>query len=250
MLCLVIALFFGFSKVEAQTPTHYYVQVNTNKGDGVIKLYNETRKHRDNFVKLVKEGFYDSLMFHRVIHNFMIQGGDPESRYAASRQELGNGGPDYKIPAEINPALIHKKGVIAAARDNNPAKESSASQFYFVQGHLFSQASLDSLEQFRLKTKLTTTQREVYSTIGGTPHLDGNYTVFGELIEGLELVDKIAEVKTDDNDRPLQDERFAFKLLDRREALNLERKLQGLPPKQGFFTKIFDSLKSRAYKLP
>jgi len=180
----------------------------------------------------------------------MIQGGDPESRYAASRQELGNGGPDYKIPAEFNPTLIHKKGVIAAARDNNPAKESSASQFYFVQGHIFSQASLDSLEQFRLKTKLTTTQREVYSTIGGTPHLDGNYTVFGELIEGLELVDKIAEVKTDDNDRPLQDERFAFKLLDRREALNLERKLQGLPPKQGFFTKIFDSLKSRTYKLP
>lgn len=250
ILWLVLALFLGFSKVEAQTPTHYYIQVHTNKGDGILKLYNETRKHRDNFVKLVREGFYDSLMFHRVIHNFMIQGGDPDSRYAASRQQLGNGGPDYKIPAEINPDLIHKKGVIGAARDNNPTKESSASQFYFVQGHVFSQASLDSLEQFRLKSKLTDKQREVYSTIGGTPHLDGNYTVFGELIEGSDFIDKITVVKTDDHDRPFQDERFSLKVLDRREALDLERKLQGLPPKKGLLTKLFDSMKSRAYKLP
>src|SRR5690606_9349533 len=165
-------------------------------------------------------------------------------------QQLGSGGPDYKIPAEIMPTLIHKKGVIAAARDNNPAKESSASQFYFVQGHPFSAASLDSLEQFRLKSKLSDQQREVYSTIGGTPHLDGNYTVFGELIEGVEFVDKIAAVETDDRDRPMEDQRFFFKVLDRRAALDFERKLQGLAPKKGLITKIMDSLKPRTYKLP
>jgi len=249
--CLLFAFVLGLTFVYAQTPTNYYVEVKTNKGNGIIKLYNETRKHRDNFVTLVKEGYYDSLLFHRVIHNFMIQGGDPDSRYAGSRQQLGNGGPDYKIPAEIQTDIIHKKGALGAARDNNPAKESSASQFYLVQGRVFSEAALDSLEKFRLKgKKLSPLQRETYTTIGGTPHLDGEYTVFGELIEGIGLIDSIADVKTDDNDRPYNDERFAMKLLDRRQALDLERKLEGLPPKKGFFTKIMDSMKSKYYKLP
>lgn len=245
------ALFLGMSFAQAQKPTHYYVEIHTNKGDALLKLYNETRKHRDNFVKLVREGYYDSLMFHRVINNFMIQGGDPDSRYAASRQKLGEGGPDYRIPAEIQSGLIHKKGTIGAARDNNPAKESSASQFYLVQGRVFTQAALDSLEKFRLKgVKLSPLQRDTYSTVGGTPHLDGNYTVFGELLKGIEVVDKIAADKTDSNDRPLVDERFSMRVLNRPEARDLERELKGLPPKKGLFTKLFDSFKSRQYKLP
>lgn len=249
-LSLMFASMLAFVMLHAQTPKHYYVKISTPKGESTLKLYNETRKHRDNFVKLVKEGYYDSLMFHRVIHHFMIQGGDPDSRYAASRQELGNGGPSYRIPAEINPAIIHKKGAIGAARDNNPAKESSGSQFYLVQGRVFSQAALDSLEQFRLKgVKLSPLQRETYSTIGGTPHLDGNYTVFGELVKGLEMVDAIAAVKTDDNDRPYNDERFSMRVLTRAEARDLERELQGLGPKKGL-SKLFDSMKSREYKLP
>ncbi|WP_140937299.1 peptidylprolyl isomerase [Sphingobacterium lumbrici] len=233
---------------HAQQPTHYYVNISTSQGNAVLKLYNETPKHRDNFVKLAKEGFYDSLLFHRVIRNFMIQGGDPDSRYAADRVQLGNGGLDYKIPAEIQSDLIHKKGTIGAARDNNPAKQSSASQFYFVQGRKYSQAGLDSLEQFRMQgNKLSAMQRKAYSTVGGTPHLDGNYTVFGELLTGLEIVDKIAAVATDPFDRPLKNERMAMRILTRREAINLERENSGLPPQNGFFTKLFDSLKSKYY---
>lgn len=246
LICFLLLTVMGY----AQTPAHYYVRINTNKGDALLKLYNETPKHRDNFYKLVKEGFYDALLFHRVIQNFMIQGGDPDSRYAADRVMLGNGGPDYKIPAEIQEDIIHKKGAIAAARDNNPAKQSSGSQFYLVQGRKYTNAGLDSLETFRLKgKKLTDLQRETYMGVGGVPHLDGEYTVFGELLSGLEIVDQIAAVKTDNRDRPLVNERMAMKLLTRREALNLERAVNGLEPKSGFFTRVFDSLKSRYYKL-
>lgn len=237
--------------VYAQKPTHYYISIASGQGNAILKLYNETPKHRDNFVKLVKEGFYDSLLFHRVIHNFMIQGGDPDSRYAADRVQLGNGGLDYKIPAEIQSDLIHKKGTIGAARDNNPAKQSSASQFYFVQGRKYSESGLDSLEQFRMQgKKLSPIQREAYSTIGGTPHLDGNYTVFGELLTGVEMIDKIAIVETDSFDRPLRNERMAMHVLTRREAINLELEINGLQPKNGFFTKLFDSLKSKYYTVP
>lgn len=245
-ICLLLLTVIG----HAQIPEHYYVRINTNKGEALLKLYNETPKHRDNFYKLVKEGFYDSLLFHRVIQNFMIQGGDPDSRYAADRVMLGNGGPEYKIHAEIQEGIIHKKGTIAAARDNNPAKQSSGSQFYLVQGRKYTKAGLDSLETFRLKgKKLTDLQRRTYMEIGGVPHLDGDYTVFGELLSGLEIVDKIAAVKTDNRDRPLVNERMAMKLLTRREALNLEREANGLEPKSDFFTRIFDSLKSQYYKL-
>lgn len=244
---LLCALFLT-TGLFAKTPVFHYVLITTDKGQCLLKLYNETPKHRDNFVKLVKENYFDSLMFHRVIHNFMIQGGDPDSRYAAEKQALGNGGPDYTIPAEIQEGLIHKKGTIGAARDDNPAKQSSASQFYFVQGRVFTPAALDSLEEFRLKgKKLTATQREVYSTIGGTPHLDGNYTVFGELLNGLEVVDKIADVKTDERDRPVQNVRMSMHLLTKREALNLEREANGLKPQTGFLTNFFDLFSSKYY---
>jgi peptidyl-prolyl cis-trans isomerase B (cyclophilin B) len=246
LVCLLLCSIFSY----AQTPEHYYVRISTGKGEGILKLYNETPKHRNNFHQLVKERFYDSLLFHRVIHNFMIQGGDPDSRYAADRVMLGNGGLDYKIPAEIQDGIIHKKGVIGAARDNNSAKQSSATQFYLVQGRKFTDAGLDSLETFRLKgKKLSDLQRRTYKEIGGTPHLDGEYTVFGELISGLEMIDEIAAVKTDEHDRPLINERMAMKLLTRREALNLEREQNGLAPKSGFFTRLFDSLKPTDYKL-
>lgn len=191
------------------------VLLQTNYGDIVIRLSDSTPLHRDNFLKLVKTGFYDSVLFHRVIQNFMIQGGDPDSKHATAGQSLGNGGPDYTIPAEFRQTLFHKKGVIAAARqgDNiNPQKASSGSQFYIVQGKIFNDAGLDSVETYRMAgRKIPADQREVYKTIGGTPHLDQNYTVFGEVVKGLEVVDKIAAVQTSkaaDRDRPLEDVRI------------------------------------------
>src|SRR5690606_13943796 len=145
---------------------------------------------------------------------FMIQGGDPDSRYAAEKQRLGEGGPDYTIPAEFNDSLFHKKGVIAAARDDNSEKASSGSQFYFVQGRTFTDLGLDSLEQLRLGgRKIPPYQRAVYKTLGGTPHLDQNYTVFGEVVQGIELIDRTAAVPTDGNDRPLEDQRMEMTLM-------------------------------------
>ena len=187
------------------------VLLQTNMGDIAIRLSDSTPLHRDNFLKLVKEGFYDSVIFHRVIKNFMIQSGDPNSKNAPAGQPLGNGSPGYTIPAEFRTTLFHKKGMIAAARqgdDVNPMKESSGSQFYITQGKVFTDAGLDSVETFRLNgRKIPPGQREVYKTIGGTPHLDQNYTVFGEVVKGLDVVDKIATVPTSraqDRDRPLE----------------------------------------------
>lgn len=184
------------------------VLLETTAGDIIIRLSDLTPLHRDNFLKLVKVGYYDSVLFHRVIRNFMIQGGDPDSRRAPAGVLLGNGGPEYRIPAEFNPTLFHKKGVIAAARDNNPEKASSGSQFYIVQGKPFTDGALDSLETLRLHRKIDPAQREVYKTLGGTPHLDQNYTVFGEVVKGLDVVDSIALSPTDRNDRPVQDVRI------------------------------------------
>jgi cyclophilin family peptidyl-prolyl cis-trans isomerase len=189
------------------------VLLSTTMGDIVIRLSDSTPLHRDNFLKLVKTHYYDSVLFHRVIQNFMIQGGDPNSKTAAAHQPLGNGGPAYKIPAEFRTTLFHQKGVLAAARDNNPEKASSGSQFYIVQGKIFTDAGLDSVETFRLGgRKIPATQREVYKTIGGVPHLDQNYTVYGMVVKGLDVVDKIAAVETSkndmDRDRPLQDVRI------------------------------------------
>ena len=184
------------------------VLLETSMGNIWIRLSDSTPLHRDNFIKLVKTNYYPGILFHRVIQNFMIQSGDPDSRGAAPGVPLGDGGPDYLIPAEFRPTLFHKKGVIAAARDNHPQKASSASQFYLTQGKVFTEAGLDSVETYRLKRKIPVEQRKVYTTLGGVPHLDQNYTVFGEIVKGLEVVDKIAAVPTSkgaDKDRPLQD---------------------------------------------
>lgn len=193
------------------------VQLTTDSGIIVLRLYNQTPLHRDNFIKLVKQHYFDSLLFHRVIKNFMIQGGDPNSKNALPKIQLGNGGPGYTIPAEFDSTLFHKKGALAAARtgDNeNPKKASSGSQFYIVQGKIFTDAGLDSVETFRLKgRKIPQWQREVYKTIGGAPHLDMNYTVFGEVESGLEVVDKIASVARDSNNRPLTDIRMKMKII-------------------------------------
>jgi len=197
------------------------VLLQTNYGDIILRLSDSTPLHRDNFLKLVKTRYYDSVLFHRVIKNFMIQGGDPNSKHAKPGEPLGNGGPDYTIPAEFRTSLFHKKGVIAAARNDNPEKASSGSQFYIVQGKIFTDAGLDSVETYRLNgRKIPARQREVYKTMGGTPHLDQTYTVFGEVIKGLDVVDKIAAVPTSkglDRDRPLEDVRIMkTKLIKRR----------------------------------
>jgi peptidyl-prolyl cis-trans isomerase B (cyclophilin B) len=188
------------------------VMMETTMGTMIIRLSDSTPLHRDNFLKLVKTGYYDSLLFHRVIKDFMIQGGDPVSKHAAPGQPLGNGGPSYRVPAEFRQSLFHKKGVIAAARDNNPEKASSGSQFYITQGKIFSDAGLDSVETYRLQgRKIPADQRLVYKAIGGVPHLDQNYTVFGKVVKGLEVIDKIAAVPTSrnsDRDRPLTDVRI------------------------------------------
>jgi peptidyl-prolyl cis-trans isomerase B (cyclophilin B) len=184
------------------------VLLETSKGNIQIRLSNETPLHRDNFLKLVKMHYYDGILFHRVIQQFMIQAGDPESKKATPGQPLGNGGPSYKVSAEFRANLFHKKGVIAAARDNNPEKSSSASQFYLTQGKVFTEEGLDSLENNRLKRKIPVEHRKVYTTLGGVPHLDQNYTVFGEVVKGLSIVDSIAAVPTSkgaDKDRPLED---------------------------------------------
>jgi cyclophilin family peptidyl-prolyl cis-trans isomerase len=200
------------------------VELYTTAGNIVLRLYDSTPLHRDNFLRLVKAHYYDSVLFHRVIKNFMIQSGDPNSKTALAGQPLGNGGPEYMVPAEFRPTLFHKKGVLAAARngdDVNPQKQSSASQFYIVQGRRFTDKELDSVEVVRLKGyKLPVDHREVYKTIGGTPQLDQNYTVFGEVVRGLDVVDSIAGTATSkgvDKDRPLQDIRIIkAKLVKRR----------------------------------
>lgn len=179
------------------------VKITTPMGIIIVKLYDSTPKHRDNFVKLVQQKFYDSLLFHRVISGFMIQGGDPMSKNAAPGSMLGMGGGDMtRIPAEFNRNLIHKKGALCAARDGNPERASSACQFYLVQGKPVSEPELFNMEQGS-GNSYTQAQRDLYKNAGGTPFLDMNYTVFGETIQGLDVIDKIAAVKTDANNRPL-----------------------------------------------
>jgi cyclophilin family peptidyl-prolyl cis-trans isomerase len=241
------------------------VVIKTEFGDIKVALYNETPKHRDNFLKLAKEGFYDGSLFHRVINNFMIQGGDPTTKNAQPGQKLGNGGPGYTIDPEINPRFLHKKGALAAARlgDNiNPEKKSSGSQFYIVQGQVIPVGQVPALEESenaqlpqkimnrlalakrdsiillqknndkpgfdklveRIKQeaiakakqnpyKLTEEQYHLYTTIGGVPSLDGEYTVFGEVIEGMDVVDKIATQETGANDRPVKDIKMEVKVV-------------------------------------
>lgn len=234
------------------------VKIQTSLGDIVVNLYDETPQHRDNFLKLSQEGYYDGTLFHRVIKNFMIQGGDPESKDAPAGKMLGTGGPGYTIPAEILPQFIHKRGALAAARQGdevNPEKASSGSQFYIVWGQVYNEGQMNQLaRQLAMQAEqqvfnqlvaenrrkildlrksrdqeglmelqndliaqtkaimaerkgesLTDAQKEAYTTVGGTPHLDGQYTVFGEVIEGLDIVGKIQECKTARADRPVED---------------------------------------------
>jgi cyclophilin family peptidyl-prolyl cis-trans isomerase len=190
-------------------PVIHVLEIGTTMGVMKVMLYNETPEHRDNFLKLVHQHFYDSLLFHRVIKDFMIQGGDPDSKNAPAGKQLGNGDVGYRVKAEFNPNLYHKKGVLAAARDENPGKESSGCQFYIVQGKKFTDEQLDRLET-QMKRTFTAEQRDAYKTIGGTPHLDMGYTVYGEVIEGLDVLDKIAAVKTAPGDRPVDDVRILY----------------------------------------
>lgn len=197
-------LFYGCFNKEAVVKEEPIILIRTSVGDIKVKLYKDTPLHRDNFVKLLKAGFYNDLLFHRVISGFMIQAGDPNSKGAEPETVLGNGGPGYTIPAEIVSKYFHKKGALAAARmsdDVNPQKESSGSQFYIVQGKLFTDEGLDMYEQ-KFNYKFTPEQREAYKSVGGAPHLDGAYTVFGEVIEGFDVIDFIAMQRCDKNDRP------------------------------------------------
>jgi len=183
------------------------VKIETTAGDITVMLYDETPVHRDNFIKLAESGFYEGLLFHRVISTFMIQGGDPQSKDAPAGKTLGNGGPGYTLPAEIVPKYFNKKGALAAARTGdagNPQRRSSGSQFYIVQGKKYTDMQLDSMEK-QLFTEFTEDQRDTYAEVGGVPHLDAQYTVFGEVTEGLNIVDQIAGVETGKNDRPKED---------------------------------------------
>lgn len=185
--------------------------ITTPQGTMTGVLYNETPIHRDNFIKLIKEGFYDGLLFHRVIQGFMIQGGDPDSKGAAAGAPLGAGGPGYTLTAEILPQFIHKRGALAAARMGdgmNPKRESSGSQFYIVQGKPVTQEELDG------KGFYTEEQMAVYKKVGGTPFLDQQYTVFGEIIDGFDVIDKIAAVQKDRGDRPVNNVVMKIELIN------------------------------------
>ena len=211
LLLVAATMFFNSCTTQGNTK----IVMETTAGTMEFLLYNETPKHRDNFIKLVNEQYFDSLLFHRVIKDFMIQGGDPDSKYAEAGVRLGEGGPDYRIDAEFRmPELMHKRGALAAAREGdgvNPEKRSSASQFYIVWGKEYTPEQIDALSQRMQEVgmgEITDEQKNLYTTVGGTPFLDGQYTVFGEITKGLEIVDKIQNVATDQFDRPLEDVRI------------------------------------------
>ena len=222
---LLLILLFAITSVSAK-PKHDFIRIKTNKGECIIMLYNQTPKHHANFLKLAKEGFYNGTLFHRVIQEFMIQGGDPNSKTASPGQALGSGDLGYRVPAEFRDSLFHKKGALAAARDNNPEKASSASQFYIVHGKRWTDATIEEVQQKRMNGIIVPeAHRKVYKELGGTPHLDQNYTVFGEVIQGIEMVDAIAEVKKSKSDRPEEDIKMEVSILKNKEAKKIEKKL-------------------------
>lgn len=209
---IILFLFFIMACIGINAESRTKVLIKTTRGDITVELYNETPKHRDNFIHLCKEHFYDSLLFHRVIRSFMIQTGDPESKGADIYKHLGNGGPGYTIPAEIQfPKLYHKRGALAAARQGdmvNPERESSGSQFYIVWGKKYTENELDNMEEVLSKREGIIFPKEVrktYRTIGGTPHLDGSYSVFGEVVDGLNVVEDIQNSSVNMEDRPRTD---------------------------------------------
>ena len=207
---LLMMPFVCVQNANAQQEKHHtgkMVRINTTEGEILLNVYDLTPNHQENFLKLAKEHFYEGLLFHRVIKDFMIQGGDPTSRNAEEGKLLGSGSLGYTVPAEVRPEFFHKRGALCAARQSdevNPQRSSSASQFYIVQGRVWNDSELDAMEK-RFQTKFSPEQRKAYTTIGGTPHLDGAYTVFGEVVQGMEVVDRIASMRTDKNDRPLKD---------------------------------------------
>jgi peptidyl-prolyl cis-trans isomerase B (cyclophilin B) len=200
------------------------IEMITTEGTIILRLSDSTPLHRDNFLRLVKDKYFDSLLFHRVIQYFMIQGGDPASKYAVAGRPLGDSSAPYTIQAEFRVSLFHKRGVLAAARESddvNPQKASSGSQFYIVQGKKYTDDQLDSVEIKRLKRKIPEYQRDIYKSLGGTPFLDQNYTIFGEVVSGMETVDKIAAVPTskgEDLNRPLQNVRILSARLIKRKT--------------------------------
>lgn len=215
LLCLMALMVLALP-ADAKKPQKPRVEFQTTMGTFVVTLFNETPLHRDNFLKLVREGYYDGLLFHRVIRDFMVQTGDPDSREAPAGKRLGEGGPGYTLPAEIDPFLYHWRGAVAAARepDNvNPERRSSGSQFYIVWGKVQTPEDLSAVnevikENTNGATEITPERYQVYRSQGGTPHLDGQYTVFGEVTSGLKVIKKMQAVKTDRNDRPLEDVRI------------------------------------------
>jgi len=214
----LLALALLAASCGQKTEKETVMVVETTMGTVEFKLYNETPIHRDNFIRLAEEHYFDSLLFHRVIDNFVIQGGDPTSKYAQPGAMLGDGEPDYRLPPEfrLDKGIFHHRGTVNAARegdDTNPDRESCASQFCFMMGSPMTDEQLDRA-QARLDrqtggtVKLTPEMREVYKQMGGSPHLDGQYTVFGEVISGMDVLEAIQKVATDENDRPLEDVRM------------------------------------------
>ena len=202
---IIILLLLANQQLTAQSRKDYLVTIGTPWGEMHAVLFDKTPKHKANFLKLVDDKFYDGLLFHRIINDFMIQGGDPNSKKAKPNELLGNGDVGYRVDAEILPDLFHKKGVLAAARDNNPAKASSGCQFYIVQGKIWNDSTLQQQMARTQQRVFTDEQKQIYKTIGGTPHLDGNYTVFGQVIDNLWIIDSVATQKRDAQNRPLAD---------------------------------------------
>lgn len=191
-------------------------KISTTHGDIILKLYEDTPKHRENFLKLVSEDYYDGQLFHRVIKNFMIQGGDPNSKNSDKGEMLGMGGPEYTLPAEFRANHYHKKGALAAARKGdavNPEKRSSGSQFYIVQGQVLTANQLEAFVSMGRHAPFTPEQIADYTTLGGSPHLDGEYTVFGEVVEGFEVIDRIASMPVDSYNRPLEDIKYTIEII-------------------------------------
>ena len=213
---ITITLLFLSAPAKAQnTKSEQLIKIETSLGDMVIKLYNETPAHRDNLIKLCNDGFYKDQRFHRVMKDFMIQGGDPHSTGAEKGQRLGTGSPGYTVPAEFHEGLIHKKGAIATARKGdsvNPEQASHGSQFYLVQGRVHTHEEIDILTQ-RGVASFTEETAEIYMTLGGAPHLDGAYTVFGEVVKGLEIIDTISSRPTDAYNRPIEDVIYSISLI-------------------------------------
>ena len=204
LLLLMLATLAWPALAQKKKKKDYLVTITTGAGPMRLLLFDETPLHKANFIKLAQEKFYDGLLFHRIIDAFMIQGGDPNSRNAKPKEALGNGNVGYKVPAEIKPEFFHQKGALGAARDNNPQKESSGCQFYIVDGRPLTGADLDRQLE-RAARKPTEAQKQVYQTLGGTPHLDGGYTVFGQVIDGMTVIDSLAARPRDARDRPLKD---------------------------------------------